>query len=57
MALGDPDMTPELYVLHVLERIRASNLEQALVVLPFVRIEDLLNCIASWSEQVFVRVC
>jgi U3 small nucleolar RNA-associated protein 12 len=53
VALGDADMTPELYVLHVLERVRASDLEQALVVLPFVRIEDLLTCIASWSEQVY----
>jgi U3 small nucleolar RNA-associated protein 12 len=52
VALGDPDMTPELYVLHVLERVRASSLEQALVVLPFVMIENLLTCIASWSEQV-----
>lgn len=51
MALGDPLIPPELYVLSRLESLRPSTLENALIVLPYVKIISLLRCIDFWSKS------
>ncbi|KAJ3206540.1 hypothetical protein HK099_000505 [Clydaea vesicula] len=53
LALGNPDLSAENYVMHVAERIRASDLDQALAVLPFVNVQEILQCISVWAEKVF----
>ncbi|KAJ3080298.1 hypothetical protein HK102_003159 [Quaeritorhiza haematococci] len=51
IALNDPTLTPEQYVLRIVERVRSSDLEQALLVLPFVKIEALIKCVAVWVKK------
>ncbi|KAJ3093332.1 hypothetical protein HDU96_002376 [Phlyctochytrium bullatum] len=40
-----------LYVLHVFEGIKTPDLEQALLVLPFPRVMQLLEILAVWAEK------
>ncbi|OAJ41906.1 hypothetical protein, variant [Batrachochytrium dendrobatidis JEL423] len=52
IALGRPDILPEEYVLHVITLIRSSQIDEALLVLPFSNVIDLLKCISFWIEKV-----
>ncbi|KAJ3055905.1 hypothetical protein HK097_008804 [Rhizophlyctis rosea] len=51
LATGKPDLSPEGFVLHVVERIRSSDLEEALLVLPFVKVVAMLKCLVVWTEK------
>nr|KAJ3411954.1 hypothetical protein HK105_002485 [Polyrhizophydium stewartii] len=51
IATGKPDMLPEEYVLHVVSQIRSSHLDEALLVLPFALVIQLLTCVAMWIEK------
>eukprot|EP00842_Homolaphlyctis_polyrhiza_P006869 jgi/Hompol1/771/HPOL_001371-RA len=51
IATGKPDMLPEEYVLHVVSQIRTSQLDEALLVLPFVLAVGLLKCVCFWIEK------
>ncbi|KXJ05484.1 WD repeat-containing protein 3, partial [Exaiptasia diaphana] len=44
------DLSPSQYVLHVLKRIRSSELEEALVVLPFDYVCDFLRLVDNWIK-------
>ncbi|KAH9269191.1 hypothetical protein BASA83_008814 [Batrachochytrium salamandrivorans] len=43
IATGRPDMLPEEYVLYVVGQIRSSQLDEALLVLPFTNVIDLFE--------------
>jgi hypothetical protein len=43
---------PEAYVLHVIEGVRSSDLEQSLLTLSFTNVMMFLNVIAVWIEKV-----
>ena len=45
-------MLPEEYVLHVVEQIRSTQLDEALLVLPFSQVISLLVCVSFWVEKV-----
>ncbi|ORY49061.1 WD40 repeat-like protein [Rhizoclosmatium globosum] len=45
------DWPPEAYVLHVVEGIRSGDLEQALLMLPFAKVIELLKILLVWVEQ------
>ncbi|KAI8810902.1 hypothetical protein BJ742DRAFT_799159 [Cladochytrium replicatum] len=47
----DPNMTPEEYVLRIVERIRVTDLEEALLVLSFAHVQSVLRCAVVWSEK------
>ncbi|KAI8929330.1 WD40-repeat-containing domain protein [Entophlyctis helioformis] len=51
IATGKPDMLPEEYVLFVVSQIRSSQLDEALLVLPFSQVIGLLKCVAFWIEK------
>ncbi|KAJ3180345.1 hypothetical protein HDU85_004050 [Gaertneriomyces sp. JEL0708] len=51
VATGKTDISGEGYVLGVASKIRAGDLEQALVVLPFNGIISLLRCLVVWAEM------
>ncbi|KAI8820199.1 WD40-repeat-containing domain protein [Fimicolochytrium jonesii] len=51
VALNIPDITPEGYVLHVAQKIRASDLDEALLVLPFAKVVALLKNIVAWIDR------
>jgi len=51
LALHIPDLTPEEYVLREIKRIKSSELEEALLVLPFSKVIMLFESIAFWIEQ------
>ena len=46
------DMTPEEYVLHVLQRIPGTALYDALLVLPFGKVVSLMRYLNYWAQQV-----
>ncbi|KAI8840197.1 quinon protein alcohol dehydrogenase-like superfamily [Chytriomyces cf. hyalinus JEL632] len=48
---GLDDWPPEAYVLHVIEGIRSGDLEQALLVLPFAKVIELLHILRVWVEK------
>ncbi|KAI8610973.1 quinon protein alcohol dehydrogenase-like superfamily [Chytriomyces sp. MP71] len=48
---GLDDWPPEAYVLHVIEGIRSADLEQALLVLPFSKVVELLAILLVWVER------
>ncbi|RKO90360.1 quinon protein alcohol dehydrogenase-like superfamily [Blyttiomyces helicus] len=50
-AINKPNITPEGYVLHVAERVRSSDLEEALLVLPFTKVIGLMKCISFWVDK------
>ncbi|KAJ3072293.1 hypothetical protein HDU98_003849 [Podochytrium sp. JEL0797] len=51
VSAGLEEWLPEAYVLHVVEGIRSGDLDQALMVLPFTRVIDLLKILLVWVEQ------
>ncbi|KAI9207367.1 WD40-repeat-containing domain protein [Polychytrium aggregatum] len=51
LAFGDPSITPEGYVLKMIERIRLSDLNEALLVLPFGKVVSLLKVVLFWIEK------
>jgi U3 small nucleolar RNA-associated protein 12 len=51
-ALGDPQLPGEYYVLKVVQKIRLSDLDDALLVLPYNHVMDLLACVSFWLEKV-----
>lgn len=46
------DVSPDKYVLNVVEKIKANDLEEALLVLPFSKVLSLLSYIESWAKKV-----
>ena len=44
-------MTPEKYVLYVVQRIRNTELEEALLTLPFSKVEHLFTNILTWLKN------
>jgi U3 small nucleolar RNA-associated protein 12 len=50
LAMGD--LEPDRYVLNVLQKIRANDLEEALMVLPFSKVMSLFSYIESWAKKV-----
>lgn len=50
IAMGD--VSPDKYVLNVVEKIKANDLEEALLVLPFSKVLSLLSYIESWAKKV-----
>ncbi|KAI8889686.1 WD40 repeat-like protein [Backusella circina FSU 941] len=50
LAMGD--LTPDRYVLNVLQKIKANELEEALMILPFSKVMSLLSYIESWAKKV-----
>jgi U3 small nucleolar RNA-associated protein 12 len=60
LAMGD--LTPDRYVLNVLQKIKANELEEALMILPFSKVMSLLSYIESWAKKVnptlvFTQIC
>jgi U3 small nucleolar RNA-associated protein 12 len=51
LALHIPDITPEEYVLREIKSIKSSELEEALLVLPFSKVTMLFESIAFWIEK------
>ncbi|KAJ3011618.1 hypothetical protein HKX48_006726 [Thoreauomyces humboldtii] len=51
LATGKPDLTPEQYVLHVASKIKAAEIGEALLVLPFAKVTALLRNIVVWIER------
>ncbi|KAI8983108.1 WD40-repeat-containing domain protein [Pilobolus umbonatus] len=49
MAMGN--IEPERYVLDVLKKIKANDLEEALMILPFSKVMSLLSYIESWAKK------
>ncbi|KAI8372806.1 WD40-repeat-containing domain protein [Radiomyces spectabilis] len=49
LAMGD--LSPERYVLSVLEKIKANDLEEALLILPFAKVTSLLSYIEIWAKK------
>lgn len=50
MAMGD--IEPDRYVLDVLKKIKANDLEEALMILPFSKVMSLFCYIESWAKKV-----
>jgi len=50
MALGN--ISAEEHVLNTVKKIKAANLQDALLVLPFDRVMQLLTFINIWAEKV-----
>jgi U3 small nucleolar RNA-associated protein 12 len=48
MAYGNP--TPERYVLNVVKRVRSSELDESLLVMPFLYVIDFLSLLKHWLE-------
>ncbi|KAJ2402394.1 beta transducin [Coemansia sp. RSA 2559] len=44
-------ISPEAYVLRTIERVRAADLEDALLVLPFSRVLSLMTYINIWAQR------
>lgn len=52
IAMGKLDISPEEYVLKVIEKVRSAELEEALLVLPFEKVVLLLEIITKWVKKV-----
>lgn len=50
MAMGD--IEPDRYVLDVLKKIKANDIEEALMILPFSKVMSLFSYIESWAKKV-----
>lgn len=53
MAMGD--IEPDRYVLDVLKKIKANDIEEALMILPFSKVMSLFSYIESWAKKVRLR--
>ncbi|KAI8911921.1 WD40-repeat-containing domain protein [Powellomyces hirtus] len=51
LATGKPDLTPEQFVLFVAQKVKAAEMEEALLVLPFSKVVMLLKNIVVWIEK------
>ncbi|KAJ3168666.1 hypothetical protein HDU88_001559 [Geranomyces variabilis] len=51
LATGHPDLSPEEFVLFVTQKIKASDMEEALLILPFAKVVALLKNIVVWIEK------
>jgi U3 small nucleolar RNA-associated protein 12 len=51
LAVCDQDCVPEAFVLTVMQQIKSSQLEESLLMLPFVQVVELLKNIAYWIEN------
>ncbi|SAL94956.1 hypothetical protein [Absidia glauca] len=49
VAMGD--VTPDRYVLDVIQKIKANDLEESLLVLPFSKVMSLLAYIEMWAKK------
>ncbi|ORZ01570.1 WD40-repeat-containing domain protein [Syncephalastrum racemosum] len=49
LAMGD--ISPERYVLQTIEKIKANDLEEALLVLPFSKVQALLAYVEIWAKK------
>jgi U3 small nucleolar RNA-associated protein 12 len=54
MAMGD--IEPDRYVLDVLKKIKANDLEEALMILPFSKVMSLFSYIESWAKKVIFAI-
>lgn len=50
MAMGD--IEPDRYVLDVLKKIKANDIDEALMILPFSKVMSLFSYIESWAKKV-----
>jgi U3 small nucleolar RNA-associated protein 12 len=46
------DLPADKYVLNVVEKVRANDLEEALLVLPFSQVLSLINYLDQWAKKV-----
>ncbi|CAO3638307.1 unnamed protein product [Cunninghamella blakesleeana] len=49
IAMGD--ISPEKYILNTIQKIKANDLEEALLVLPFSKVMSLFHYIELWSKK------
>jgi U3 small nucleolar RNA-associated protein 12 len=49
------DVTPDRYVLDVIQKIKANDLEESLLVLPFSKVMSLLAYIEMWAKKVSIK--
>ncbi|GAA5809254.1 hypothetical protein MFLAVUS_002659 [Mucor flavus] len=49
MAMGDVE--PDRYVLDVLKKIKANDIDEALMILPFSKVMSLFSYIESWAKK------
>ncbi|ORX92914.1 Utp12-domain-containing protein [Basidiobolus meristosporus CBS 931.73] len=49
VAMGN--LTPDQYVLRTVEKVRSSDLDEALLVLPFKQVISLFSYLDTWSEK------
>jgi U3 small nucleolar RNA-associated protein 12 len=49
------DVTPDRYVLDVIQKVKANDLEESLLVLPFSKVMSLLAYIEMWAKKVFIK--
>jgi U3 small nucleolar RNA-associated protein 12 len=50
IALGG--ISPEKHVLDIVQKIKAASLQDALLVLPFAKVVDMLTFLDIWAERV-----
>jgi U3 small nucleolar RNA-associated protein 12 len=50
IAMGD--LPADKYVLNVVEKVRANDLEEALLVLPFSKVTSLIKYLDQWAKKV-----
>src|SRR3954452_13265689 len=57
VALGN--LTGDQYVLRIIEKVRSTELEEALLVLPFAKVISLLQYLDVWAKEVccFFPLC
>jgi U3 small nucleolar RNA-associated protein 12 len=48
------DVSPERYVLQVVEKVHSTSLQDALLVLPFTKVISLMNYLNIWAQNVSV---
>jgi U3 small nucleolar RNA-associated protein 12 len=51
------DLPADKYVLTVVQKVRANDLEEALLVLPFSQVLSLINYLDQWAKKVRHPFC
>lgn len=51
------DLEPEAYVLRVVEKVQSTALQDALLVLPFVKVVSLMGYLNIWAQRVNLCSC
>ena len=54
VALGN--LTGDQYLLRVVEKVRSTELEESLLVLPFGKVISLLSYLDSWAKKVCISL-